>query len=255
MVWPVLAGLFAGGAGGGAAASAAITAGGALLGGLIDGKARERDAYRNSPQGIRASAEAAGFNPLTVLSSGRNFGSGYTPRMGATIANGIAAGADNWTREKALAMEKTQLEVENQRLQKQANNAILNPNVTGIYGSTKNASALGADVASSEPVRSGDDYGERPLVIDGKEVDKSPDYSDTEDVETRYGEFISLPYGVMVAGADFMRNVYRPWRTQRKYDAKGATEARRIEYSQKYNPALNPPLRGYYGPPGSRTGF
>ena len=60
--------------------------------------AHASDTYNNSPQGIRANAEEAGFNPLTVLNSGRSFGAGYSPtfenegiHLGRAVEAGITA--------------------------------------------------------------------------------------------------------------------------------------------------------------------
>lgn len=116
-------------------APALITAGGSLAGGLIDNKERRKDAYANSPQGIREAAEAAGFNPLAVLGLAGNFGAGYAPTMGAKIANGIAAAMDQNQYADQLGIQKARLEMENRELNARLEESKFNAGTGGVYGS------------------------------------------------------------------------------------------------------------------------
>lgn len=112
-----------------------VTAGAGILGGLLDNGQRKRDAYNNSPEGIRKNFEAAGFNPLLGFTgNGNGTGAQYAPTMGSTIANSIAVAQDQRLEERALKIQQSQLEMQNQRLQRDLENAKLRPNVPGIYG-------------------------------------------------------------------------------------------------------------------------
>lgn len=112
---------------------ALLSAGTSILGGMMDNKSRRGDAWANSPQGIRANAEAAGFNPLTVMNSGRSFGAGYAPTMGTTISNGVAVAMDQYRegqKDKAII---SQIELENSKLKQQIADQTLNPRQPGIF--------------------------------------------------------------------------------------------------------------------------
>lgn len=117
---------------------------GSLFGAKKSSDASKRADWNNSPQGIRANAEEAGFNPLAFVGPGTGTGAGYAPQMGSIIANGFAAAADQWTNEKQLQLQKAQLEQENERLKKLSEKTILTPKVGGIYARKPNNANLGA---------------------------------------------------------------------------------------------------------------
>lgn len=111
-----------------------ITAGSALAGGIIDRNERRKDAYANSPQGIRDAAEAAGFNPLTVLGLAGNFGAGYAPTMGAKLATGIATAMDQNQYADQLGIQKARLEMENRELNARLEELKFNAGTPSVYG-------------------------------------------------------------------------------------------------------------------------
>ena len=110
-----------------------------LLGGIFgaanDNSQRNKDRYLNSPAGIRAEAEKAGFNPLLFTGSAGSFGAGYAPQMGSKISSSFALAGDQMQREQELLLQQTRLEQENQRLAILAKQSQLNvADRGGIYG-------------------------------------------------------------------------------------------------------------------------
>jgi hypothetical protein len=113
--------------------AAGIGAGASLLGGLFGRSERRKDAYANSPAGIRENAQRAGFNPLAFI--GVPQGAGYAPTFGNSIANAGAAIANGITENEQLKLQKTALDQENERLRLLAEENVLRPKVPGLYGS------------------------------------------------------------------------------------------------------------------------
>ena len=222
-----------------------------FIGGSKNRKSQERmhaqDTYNNSPQGIRANAEEAGFNPLTVLTAGRSFGAGYAPVFGNEYA-ALGQGIDDAL--SGLAAERAQvsaLETENSRLQKLVQRNTLTPPVPGVYGA-RNAEQ--SDVIPTEKRRTEETF----VTGGGNEIDVTigPDFD-----EYLSGQVIDYL-------ADAKRVKERTRFNKRGLGdwinpmAVGPSRRPRVfgyEYVQQWDPNLNKPLRGYYGPPGSRTGF
>lgn len=96
--------------------------------------AAARDSYNNSPQGIRANAEQAGFNPLTVLTSGRSFGAGYQPQFGNALGHLGQGITDAINGREQLKIQKAELEIERRRVDQLAKAMTLGPKIPGIYG-------------------------------------------------------------------------------------------------------------------------
>jgi len=118
-----------------------ISAGLTGLGMLSDRKQRRNDAYANSGVGVRADAEASGFNPLTLLGSGARASAGYGPTMGSSLAQAGQALTDWSSNEKMLELENARLQMDQQELQSRLEQQTLRPSVPGIYGNaggTKN---------------------------------------------------------------------------------------------------------------------
>lgn len=158
----------------------------------------------NSPQGIRANAEEAGFNPLAFVGPGTGTGAGYAPQMGSIIANGFAAAADQWTNEKQLQLQKAQLEQENERLKKLSEKTILTPKVGGIYskgGRNDKTTGLGSGPTADltrDAIDAG--IGRTAGVAPGREVEAAP-YQSTPLVMEVHNELTGDdPY--FVAGSD-----------------------------------------------------
>lgn len=164
--------------------SALISAGGSLLGGLFGRKSKPQQPVYVVPEyaQIRAKAEAAGFNPLTALTSapGAVGNVSYQPNiMGEAIANAAMALADGLDPEKAARVEA--LELQNKDLQKRLQAATIRPAGPGLYagrvsygplpgqgGSGGQASPRSGSVVSAgaaEPASSGvDPLFDRPLA-------------------------------------------------------------------------------------------
>ncbi len=115
-----------------------IGAAAGLVGGFLDRKdrkdARRKADYNNSPQGIRDRAEAAGFNPLVFAGPGTGTGAQYAPTMGGSLATSLSLAAESFTDARRLELQKTELELEKQRLEKLVKDTTLTPRVPGVYG-------------------------------------------------------------------------------------------------------------------------
>ncbi len=116
-------------------AAAGVSAIGSLLGGIF-GKSKAQKPVYVVPeyQQIRDKAEAAGFNPLTALTSapGSVGNYSYQPNtMGEAIANAAMHLADGLDPEKAARVE--QLEIQNAQLRKDLDAATLRPRGPGLY--------------------------------------------------------------------------------------------------------------------------
>lgn len=135
---------------------ALITAGSSILGAGMNAQARKRSDRMNSPAGIRANAEKAGFNPLLFVGPGTGTGAQYAPTMGNIIANAGAAIGNQVIDGEALQIQKAELEMENQRLQHLIEQTTLRAPIPGIYGA-RNA---------NYPRNGGDDLGDDDPPID-----------------------------------------------------------------------------------------
>lgn len=114
-------------------------------------KQRKSDSYMNSPQGIRANAEAAGFNPLVFAGPGTGTGASYAPRFGSAVAEAGAALASGMVDDEALKIQKAELELENRRLTEQIKNNQLRAKVPGIYGQRSTNSTIRDGDPSGSP--------------------------------------------------------------------------------------------------------
>ncbi len=184
---------------------------GAILGfagGLLNNRSQKKmhvqDTYNNTPQGIRANAEAAGFNPLVFAGPGTGTGAGYTPQLSNPLA-ALGEGLDaHFAEREALKIQRAELDLENRRLEELVKRTTLTPPVPGIYGGANAGSkSSDPDVLRSDP--SGDD-----LRVGGVKVVKDDRFSGAEDIETRYGDVASSVYGLTVAGADILQTVRPP---------------------------------------------
>jgi hypothetical protein len=140
---------------------AIISAGAALIGGNRARKhekdERSKDRYMNSPEGIRKNAEKAGFNPLVFAGPGTGTGVGYAPTMGSSIANSWALAGEaiggGISQKLAEKSQLTELQQENERLEKLAQRSILNPKVQGIYGNARHVGKQGSSSVGSGGAR------------------------------------------------------------------------------------------------------
>lgn len=184
---------------------ALLSAGASLVGGALNRnaqkKANARQEYLNSPAGIRAESEKAGFNPLVFAGAAGSFGSnGPAPSMGNAIANAAMSVSDGITNEEQLKIQKGQLELDNRRLNAQIEASTLRPQVAGIYGGSSYAgSNNGTAPQGGDTLSSGGDIDDPSWVDLRREVKVKP-------TESMSGEVIidnSLTAGrVHVPGSD-----------------------------------------------------
>lgn len=125
--------------------------------------AAARDSYNNSPQGIRANAEQAGFNPLTVLNSGRSFGAGYQPQFGNALGQLGQGITDAINGQEQLKIQKAELEIERQRVDQLAKAMTLGPKIPGIYGAR---SGYGSGTARGNSTGNAEQSGDQRDVLD-----------------------------------------------------------------------------------------
>ncbi|WP_281954273.1 hypothetical protein [Pseudophaeobacter arcticus] len=140
-----------------------------LLGSLKNNKdtkaAHTSDTYNNSPQGIRANAEEAGFNPLSVLTSGRSFGAGYSPTFenaGVHLGRAVEAGLTAMDRQK---IKVTQLKNQNQRLTRQVERTTFDAKSPSVYD-RRRADVQGIQGNSGRSVGSSPNSGASGLLTD-----------------------------------------------------------------------------------------
>lgn len=264
------------------AAPAVLTAGASLVGTAVDAAARKRDEYNNSPAGIRARAEAAGFNPLLFVGPGTGTGAGYAPRMGANFANSIALAADQMGNQRQLEMQKAQLEMQNARLNERVRKATLTPKVRGQYQNGRSATdrgkgrdsddvdgpvlsdaqrlAASAAAGDGKPLQYSD--GAAPaLKVGGVQFYGSGATSSGEQIEDALGEgplswlaTLAIPgdlAGAKVKDIVTSRRNDKLWKKAMRAQAE-YRERRLLKQQRKFT---NEPLRGHYGLPGSRSGF
>ncbi|MBU3036597.1 hypothetical protein [Tritonibacter mobilis] len=179
--------------------------GGALsfLGGRSARKQQEKmywqNRWDNLPEGIRANAEAAGFNPLVFAGPGVGNGAGYQPTMGHELST-----AGQVVTDASLALEnqkirRAELELENKRLEELVKRNTLRPSTPGVYGDRNVATRQN----TGDPVQRRNGVGDpSDIVVGGLKVSKDEKFSDAEDVETRYGDVLSSLYGVGVLAGD-----------------------------------------------------
>ena len=203
---------------------------------------------------LRESAEAAGFNPLTALRNGGAQGFYQGPRMSSAEFLGQALGEVGNTLYSAQAakrdeeIDNLQRDILKQELDemRKANDPIGGkdwgfsiPHAVTTTKATQNESpALSNHLVHSGSVSNGPD-----VVAGSVLVSKSEGFSDAEDIETRYGDVVSWPYGMAVLAADAGKTLLPHLRGQ-----KIAREAKRSAQEvrdQFYRPRLTyPPMYG-----------
>lgn len=222
-MFPLLAGLF------GASTS---TVGGALAAGigtsLVSGLLQkdQKQITQNTVdyEQMRASAEAAGFNPLTALKNGGTAGFSTStttvPALSSSqaIKQAIGKGVETWFNRDQIMRdaERDRLELDLMRAELKGINeasAVVRDRDFG-YSIPHAVQKAGVDYAApSRPALapvSGHGVGPDASVagggpssrVAGADIAHSPSWDDTQKLEDRYGDLVSLPYGVAVGLAD-----------------------------------------------------
>ena len=94
---------------------------------------RQRELMMSDPAYIRERAQASGFNPLMFAGSAFQ-GLNYAPSFGQRTADVSAMLANEGHQQKQLEIQKSQLELENRRLDELVKSQTINAKVPGIYG-------------------------------------------------------------------------------------------------------------------------
>jgi len=113
----------------------------AIRGGQIDRDQRNKELAMQDPSYIRERFESAGFNPLLGIGNALS-GLSYAPSMGQSIANAGSIMADGFHKSSLLKIQRTELDLENRRLNAQIKNMSLNRKVGGVY--SRKGSRLGS---------------------------------------------------------------------------------------------------------------
>lgn len=162
-------------------AASLISGGASFLGGLFSNnqekKALERANYLNSPAGIRAEAEAAGFNPLVFAGVGTGTGAQYAPNFSNPLAAASSIVADGFIANEGMKIQQAQLELENRRLEETVKALEFKPTVGGIYprANTGKNSDLDPETPHLRDVAGGVDTATEGLNV---EVPVGPDFDE-----------------------------------------------------------------------------
>lgn len=206
------------------ALGAIISGIGSLLGARSASRARRRAEYNNSPAGIRANAEAAGFNPLVFAGPGTGTGAQYAPVAGQMIADALSTFGGAFDETTELRQENSRLQQETERLNRRATAATLNAEYGGIYGQptterpSVNRQGDNTPVSGDDPdgnadqlpeldLRNADGYSvnEAPLFrIFGRDMFGSGDFATGGTYEDALGEsevFSTLAYPIIAGDA------------------------------------------------------
>lgn len=153
--------------------TALASIGGSLLGKVVDKRQQSKANVMNSPQGIRNNAEAAGFNPLVFAGPGVGTGAPYSGTMGTTIAQGFTQAAQEIDDMWSLRAEKTQLEQERNRLEKEISKVKLKPKVPGVYGHSWERTNGRTGTGTREQQAGGDTAGDVAVPVDPLRADRA----------------------------------------------------------------------------------
>lgn len=193
-----------------------IKVGGSLLGGLF-GRKSSKPKYVVPDYGkIRSKAEAAGFNPLTALTSAPgSVVAGGQNYMGSAIADAALHLADGMQEKAAQEGEAQKLREENVELAKKVRDLTIRPRVGGIYSGNVSTpsirSALGVpDGSTSDPsarvsVPSGD--GSQPSGSDGRDLLDSDPADPRREVENNP---VTTGPGFLVIDNPYLPRTYIP---------------------------------------------
>lgn len=184
-----------------------------LIGGIAN-RADQRSADRRAAQEretaladdanrfvrLRDGAVAAGFNPLTALQYGGTT-TGLPGGVGPVLSTsqfweaGARAATDEWTGAAAQRRETQRLQNRLTELAIEGAEAELRSGVNASGYASSAASGYGSAAALSGGGQTFTAGENRQVRIAGYDVAHMPGYSDTEDVETVYGDLVSWLYG------------------------------------------------------------
>lgn len=273
---------------GGAHVSALIAAGASLLGGLFSSRSAKKQQDRankyDDPEQMRKRAEAAGFNPLLWAGQG-NVTANIRPNnfMGAAIANAGLAASEWQSEKKRFDLEKTRLEMDREKLDHLIETTTIRPKVGGLYSGNvsipKNSTrpTVGGGVAAAAQAAKSPMFNpetpfntsETPLLADPSKVmrddgmtaanpDSPPEFEGDVWSWAREGTLIpnlgeiwNRNTGNTETQKAAQEKANKKWEARKERLRKERAEEKRKRRTQ----SKPKPLRDYYGPPGSRTGF
>lgn len=206
-----------------------ISAGASLLGGIF-GKSKPKYVTPDYAK-IRRKAEAAGFNPLTALTSAPGQVVQSQNYMGSAIADAGLLLADGMAKKAEQEGEITRLREQNQKLAEKVQNLTLRPRIGGIYAATESTPSLrqalgGKDVLVDrlhDPVAleaggSGGIAVPDPRLdrgtgfyINGHRLEAAPGWSPASVAEDEYGDVGQAFYGIgkFFADATYTHSLHR----------------------------------------------
>jgi hypothetical protein len=212
-------------------AGAAIGAGSNIISDFFGKKSQDKanafnkEAAKNAITWRVEDAKRAGVNPLAALGASvssptaRAYDYSGTRSAGQGIGNAVANKQIN------------ELEIESRRLQNNLTKAQTDQ-VNEQIASSRNA-RLGSSANSSQ------DEEALELILGGKKFSTSPNWSDTEVLEERYGDVAGAGYGLAVALADAYHNMTKHEkelvRKGLKRDTRRGRRSTNIKHSQSSN--------------------
>lgn len=185
-----------------------------LQGGIMDRDQRNLELSMQDPAYIRQQFEAAGFNPLLGIGNALK-GLGYGPTMGQNMANAASIQADGFHKSQLLEVQRTELDMENRRLNAQIQNMSLNRNVGGVYSRSRSilggsnaikGASLAIDGASSNDLEESRSAKASNPYYRGDNSFVDPRMPDAEATEQRYGDVQQELFGTNTLLSDTLHN-------------------------------------------------
>lgn len=184
-------------------------------------------------------AQAAGFNPLTVLQAtgGRGFGGTSQASSSDFDVGSMAAGAalsgigDYFANDQQRRLAEAEIDLTEARaasLRAAPQNFAAPPKASignqAVRDLSEPANYLPADNATPEKVNATDLAGQElmgNMAVAGDVVEPSRNWSDAEVIEGRYGDVVSWAYGLATLGADARKHLLARTGTDNIDDAVG----------------------------------
>lgn len=185
-----------------------FNAGATILGGLMGDNSSARQNAQNiayqkefAQKGVQwkvEDAKKAGLHPLYALGANTTSFS-PVPVTGSATGDAIARGAANVVKNMSQAkMNKLQTDLVEAQIQESRSRSI------AALAQAKATNAE-ADFVTKQAIESANKRDQ--LTIAGNPIDKDTDWSDTQDMEDRYGDVAGAIYGLAVGGVDAAKTV------------------------------------------------
>ena len=183
-----------------------FNAGAQILGGVMSDRSTGRQNVQNvanqkefAQKGVQwkvEDAKKAGLHPLYALGANTTSFS-PVPVTGSATGDAIARGASNVVKNMSQAkMNKLQTDLVEAQIQESRSRSI------AALAQAKATNAE-ADFVTKQAIESAHKR-DQQNVIAGTPIHEDPNWSDTQQMEDRYGDVAGAVYGLGVAGADFL---------------------------------------------------